>query len=77
MLELGAEEEQGHKLVGRRAAQVADVLVTLGTRAHMYAEAALKAGMKASAVFEFTDSTGARVTMGPPETDVPPKARSR
>ena len=45
-------------MVGLRAAQVADVLVTLGERAHMYAEAARKAGMKAPRIMEFAESEG-------------------
>ncbi len=52
MLELGQYEREGHQKVGMRAAQVADVLVTLGLRAHTIAESARKAGMKKSAVFE-------------------------
>ncbi len=53
MLELGPYERQGHELVGLRTAQVADMLVTLGERGRMIAEAARKAGMKKSAVAEF------------------------
>ncbi len=53
MLELGQYERGGHEMVGLRAGQVADVLVTLGPRAHTYAEAARRSGMKASAIFEF------------------------
>jgi UDP-N-acetylmuramoyl-tripeptide--D-alanyl-D-alanine ligase len=45
MLELGPYERQGHEMVGMRAAQVAQVLLTLGPRAHMIAEAARRAGM--------------------------------
>jgi len=56
MLELGQYEREGHQKVGMRAAQVADVLVTLGLRAHTIAESARKAGMKKSAVFEYEDS---------------------
>lgn len=55
MLELGQYEQEGHQKVGMRAAQVADVLVTLGLRAHVIAESARKAGMKKSAVFEHED----------------------
>lgn len=40
MLELGAYEEQGHRDVGIRAAEVADLLVTIGTRARIIAEEA-------------------------------------
>lgn len=56
MLELGPYERQGHEMVGLRAAQVADILVTLGPRAHIYAEAARRTGMKPSRIFEFEDS---------------------
>lgn len=55
MLELGQYEREGHQKVGMRAAQVVDVLVTLGLRAHTIAESARKAGMKKSAVFEYED----------------------
>jgi UDP-N-acetylmuramoyl-tripeptide--D-alanyl-D-alanine ligase len=57
MLELGQYEREGHEKVGMRAAQVADVLVTLGLRAHMIAEAARKAGMKKMSVFEYEDAS--------------------
>ncbi len=55
MLELGPYERGGHEMVGLRAAQVADVLLTFGERAHIIAEAARRAGMKRSAVFEFDE----------------------
>jgi UDP-N-acetylmuramoyl-tripeptide--D-alanyl-D-alanine ligase len=55
MLELGPYERGGHEMVGLRAAQVAETLVTLGERAHMIAEAARRAGMKKNAVIEFDD----------------------
>ena len=53
MLELGPYERQGHEIVGMRAAQVARILLTLGPRAHMLADAARRGGMKASHIFEF------------------------
>jgi UDP-N-acetylmuramoyl-tripeptide--D-alanyl-D-alanine ligase len=53
MLELGQYERQGHEMVGLRAAQVADALLTLGGRAHMIAEAARRSGMRKSSVLEF------------------------
>lgn len=53
MLELGPYERGGHEMVGLRAAQVAGMLLTLGERAHIIAEAARKAGMKKSSVVEF------------------------
>jgi UDP-N-acetylmuramoyl-tripeptide--D-alanyl-D-alanine ligase len=55
MLELGQYEQHGHNIVGLRAAQVADMLITVGQRAHMYAEAARRAGMKSSRILEFDD----------------------
>jgi UDP-N-acetylmuramoyl-tripeptide--D-alanyl-D-alanine ligase len=56
MLELGQYEEQAHQLVGVRAAQVADVLVTLGPRGHKYASAARRSGMKPQQIVEFDES---------------------
>jgi len=55
MLELGQYERQGHEMVGLRAAQVADTLLTLGTRAHVIAEAARRSGMIKSSILEFED----------------------
>jgi len=59
MLELGPYERQGHEMVGVRAAEVADRLVTVGTRAHTIAASARKAGLGASAIAEFDDLDGA------------------
>lgn len=56
MLELGPYERQGHEMVGLRAAQVADVLVTLGPRAHVIADAARRAGMRSASIVEFEES---------------------
>src|SRR5918996_77283 len=55
MLELGPYERGGHEMVGLRAAQVANVLLTLGERAHIFAEAARRAGMKKSSIIEFNE----------------------
>jgi UDP-N-acetylmuramoyl-tripeptide--D-alanyl-D-alanine ligase len=55
MLELGQYERQGHEMVGLRAAQVADILLTLGTRAKMIAKAARRSGLRASSVSEFEE----------------------
>jgi len=55
MLELGPYERGGHEMIGLRAAQVANILLTLGERAHIIAEAARRAGMKKSAVREFDE----------------------
>lgn len=50
MLELGAYEEEGHREVGRRAAEAVDLLVTVGVRAQRIAHGARSAGLDASAV---------------------------
>jgi UDP-N-acetylmuramoyl-tripeptide--D-alanyl-D-alanine ligase len=50
MLELGAYETEGHRLVGRRAAEVAELLVSVGRRGRIIAEEALQVGMLAEAV---------------------------
>ncbi|MEX1247371.1 MAG: UDP-N-acetylmuramoyl-tripeptide--D-alanyl-D-alanine ligase [Anaerolineales bacterium] len=56
MLELGPYELQGHRTVGNLAANVADVLVTVGPRARTIAETALAAGLDAKAVTQFETS---------------------
>ncbi len=56
MLELGPYEKQGHEMVGLRTAQVAKVLLTLGPRAHVIADAARRAGMKSANIFEFEEA---------------------
>jgi UDP-N-acetylmuramoyl-tripeptide--D-alanyl-D-alanine ligase len=50
MYELGSYEEEGHKVVGRRARDVADVLVAVGSLGRIIGEEALKAGMPADSV---------------------------
>jgi UDP-N-acetylmuramoyl-tripeptide--D-alanyl-D-alanine ligase len=45
MLELGYMEEESHRLVGRRAKDVAQVLVAVGPRGRWIGEEALKVGM--------------------------------
>jgi len=56
MLELGQYEHTGHEKVGVRVAEVADILLTLGVRAHIIAEAARKAGMNKMAIREYEES---------------------
>jgi UDP-N-acetylmuramoyl-tripeptide--D-alanyl-D-alanine ligase len=55
MLELGPYEKQGHEMVGLRAARVAAILITLGPRAHIIAEAARRTGMTKAHVLEFEE----------------------
>jgi UDP-N-acetylmuramoyl-tripeptide--D-alanyl-D-alanine ligase len=50
MLELGVAEEAGHRQVGRRVAEVAQALISVGGRARWIAEAAQEAGMPASQI---------------------------
>jgi UDP-N-acetylmuramoyl-tripeptide--D-alanyl-D-alanine ligase len=53
MLELGQYEKQGHEMVGVRVAEVTDSLVTVGTRGHIIASAARKAGLASRKINEF------------------------
>jgi UDP-N-acetylmuramoyl-tripeptide--D-alanyl-D-alanine ligase len=50
MLELGSYEEEGHKRVGRRAAAVADRLVTVGELGRIIGQEAVYGGMPADSV---------------------------
>jgi UDP-N-acetylmuramoyl-tripeptide--D-alanyl-D-alanine ligase len=43
-------------MVGLRAARVADVLLTLGPRGRMIAEAARKSGMERASIHEFNEA---------------------
>jgi UDP-N-acetylmuramoyl-tripeptide--D-alanyl-D-alanine ligase len=56
MLELGPYEKQGHEIVGVRAAEVADTLVTVGNLGHMIASAARKAGMLPVRIIELENT---------------------
>ena len=59
MLELGQYEWRGHEMVGVRAAEVVDELVTVGDRGRMIAAAASRAGLPDPMITEFEDSQGA------------------
>jgi UDP-N-acetylmuramoyl-tripeptide--D-alanyl-D-alanine ligase len=59
MLELGEYEERGHRMVGVRAAQVADELITVGERARWVADEAQVAGLNEEHVTELDDSNAA------------------
>ena len=56
MLELGQYERQGHEIVGVRAAEVADALITIGTLGHQIAQAARWAGMQSGKIIEFENT---------------------
>jgi UDP-N-acetylmuramoyl-tripeptide--D-alanyl-D-alanine ligase len=51
MLELGAYAEEGHRKVAARAAETADVFVTVGAMSDLMADEALAAGMAADRVY--------------------------
>jgi len=53
MLELGPYEQQGHEMVGVRAAEVCSLLVTVGERGKLIADAARQAGLHPWAVTWF------------------------
>ena len=53
MLELGVAEEAAHRLVGRRVAEVADLLITVGRRASWIADEALRSGLAAGRIHQF------------------------
>jgi UDP-N-acetylmuramoyl-tripeptide--D-alanyl-D-alanine ligase len=53
MLELGQYEQHGHEMVGIRAAEVVDELITVGERGKMIAEAAKTAGLDDKRVTAF------------------------
>ena len=55
MLELGPYEREGHEMVGKRAAQVVDQLICVGSRAQIIADEAVQAGLPASAILRFAD----------------------
>lgn len=56
MLELGRYEKQGHEMVGVRAAEVSDKLITIGTLGHLIADSARWAGMNPGKIIEFENT---------------------
>jgi UDP-N-acetylmuramoyl-tripeptide--D-alanyl-D-alanine ligase len=56
MLELGQYEQQGHEMVGYRAAEVVHELICVGSRARTIAEAARRSGLAAEQVKEFSEN---------------------
>jgi len=59
MLELGIYEARGHEMVGVRAAEVVDRLITVGERGHMIAQAARRSGLNQDQVVELDDTQAA------------------
>jgi UDP-N-acetylmuramoyl-tripeptide--D-alanyl-D-alanine ligase len=56
MLELGDYTSEGHKMVGRRAADVADLLVTVGELGHAIGEEAQDAGFSTDSLYMMDDA---------------------
>ena len=61
MLELGRYSVESHRAVGARAAQVADLLITVGFRARGMGEAALDSGMRDESVRAYEMDESQRV----------------
>jgi UDP-N-acetylmuramoyl-tripeptide--D-alanyl-D-alanine ligase len=55
MLELGSDEEPGHRRVGNRAALVVDLLITYGPRSRALADEARQSGLRPEQVVEAHD----------------------
>lgn len=55
MLELGPYEQEGHEIVGRRAAEIANLLVTVGTLGKSIGAAAKSTGMAAESIITCDD----------------------
>lgn len=56
MLELGINTEIGHKQIGQKAAEIVDLLFTVGERANFIADEALKQGLDKEKIFKFSQS---------------------
>lgn len=60
MLELGEQEEAGHRMVGTRAAEVAGLLITIGQRARIIADEAFLSGLSAKRIVRLPDREAAQ-----------------
>jgi UDP-N-acetylmuramoyl-tripeptide--D-alanyl-D-alanine ligase len=65
MLERGPYEWRGHEMVGVRAAEVVDELITVGDRGRMIAAAAQRAGLKGDRITEFEECQQVIEYLGP------------
>ncbi len=63
MLELGSYEQMGHRLVGRRVIDAADLLVTVGGLGRIIAEEALAGGMPSERVVILPDVEAAKTLL--------------
>lgn len=60
MLEIGKYSPEAHIKVGKKAAEVADLIFAIGTRAGFIAEGAINAGFDANKIFQFSTSEEAK-----------------
>ena len=60
MLELGEQEEAAHRIVGKRAAEVAGLLITIGQRAKIIADEAFLSGLSAKRIVRLPDREAAQ-----------------
>jgi len=56
MLELGPYETHGHRMVGARAAEVVELLITVGERGRIIASSAAAAGLEPSRIVDLDDA---------------------
>ncbi len=61
MRELGAEEQEGHRLVGREAARVAQVIYAVGDLGHLIGEEAKRAGHPAVSLWPSKEEAARRL----------------
>ncbi len=64
MLELGEVEEEAHRVVGRRVAEVADLLISVGPRARWIADEARLSGMGTGQITTLNSNTEAIELLG-------------
>ncbi|OGZ32808.1 MAG: hypothetical protein A2V69_03200 [Candidatus Portnoybacteria bacterium RBG_13_40_8] len=60
MLEIGEYAPEAHRRVGRKAAEIADLIFTIGPRAKFIAESAIKYGLDDKKIFQFDIPDDAR-----------------
>jgi len=63
MLELGKDTEAGHRQVGEKVAEVADLLFTVGDRSRFISDQAKRQGMSDDNVFEFSQAEEAGLAL--------------
>lgn len=59
MMELGVKTESGHRTVGKKAAEIADLIFTVGSRARFIADEAKQNGFSKDKIFEFSKAEDA------------------